>query len=353
VSALGDKLSKDISLEGIASFAILFVPIWWSWTGMAFYITRFNLDDVGHRLLVFTQMFAVAVLAISVRDGLGDTSQGFALAYVSARGVLVLMYLRAGGLRPQARALTRRYATGFSLAASIWLISAVVPVPARFVLWAAGMVVDFGTPLLPGTRRLQAQIPPDTHHLPERFGLFTLIVLGEAFSKVIANASGIELRFSNALSGALALVVAVSLWWIYFDNVKGSVVRRTQFAGQVWVYTHLPLVAAICAFGVAAKKVVLLEPGLGLAHATRLLVSASVGIALLAIALLDLSTTESARDLARNRIALVRIVGAVVILAIGLWGGGLSAGLVMVLLAAACTFQIGADIYRYVSVPPT
>lgn len=352
VIALGDKLSNDISWEGVGSFAALFIPIWWTWTGMAFYITRFNVDDVGQRLLVFVQMFAISVLAINVSDGLGDTSQAFALAYVGARIMLILMYLRVGQQRPQARRLTTRYATGFSLAASIWLVSVIVPEPARFVFWIVGMSVDFGTPLLPSTRRIQAEIPPDTHHLPERFGLFTIIVLGEAFIKVITSASGHDLHAANALYGALALVVAAALWWIYFDNAKGSVVRRTRFAGQVWVYTHLPLVASITAFGVASKKVVLLEPDHALKDEYRLLLTGAVFAALLAIAILDLTSTERSSDLARSWVAFARMVSAVVILIAGLAGDSLSAGVLMGIVAAACGVQIVIDIYRSVPAVP-
>jgi low temperature requirement protein LtrA len=351
IIALGNKLSEDSSTNGVLAFAALFVPIWWTWTGMAFYMTRFNLDDVGHRLLVFAQMFAISVLAINVSDGLGNTSQGFALGYVGARAVLILMYLRAGQQRPHARVLTARYVKGFSLAALIWLTSAFVPEPARFVLWAVGLVIDFGTPLLPSTRRLQAEIPPDTHHLPERFGLFTIIVLGEAFIKVITSASGHGLGLSNVLYGVLALVIAASIWWMYFDNVKGSVVRRTRVAGQVWVYTHLPLLASITAYGVAAKKIVLLERGHALGDEKRLLVSGAVAVALFAIAILDLTHTESARDLVHNRLALSRVVGGIAILLIGLAGDGLSPGVLMALIALVCAAQIGADLFlEYVPV---
>lgn len=351
IIALGDKLSEDVSSEGVLSFAVLFVPVWWSWTGTAFYITRFNLDDVGHRLLVFAQMFAVAVMAINISDGLGGTSQGFALGYAGARAALILMYLRAGRLRPNARKLTRRYATGFSLAALCWLVSAVFPEPLRFVWWAAGMIIDFGTPLLPSTRRLQAEIPPDTHHLPERFGLFTIIVLGEAFIKVITNASGHTLHLANAFYGVMALIVAASLWWIYFDNVKGSVVRRTQIAGQIWVYTHLPLVAAITAFGVASKKIVLIEEGHGLEHAYSLLAGGAVGGALFAIAVLDLVSTERAQDLIRQRVALSRIASAALLVGIGLASDRFSAGLLLLLIAAVCATQVIIDIIRSADIP--
>jgi low temperature requirement protein LtrA len=345
IIALGNKLSEDNSTHGVLVFAALFVPIWWSWTGMAFYMTRFNLDDVGHRLLVFAQMFAISVLAINVSDGLGKTSQEFALGYVGARAVLILMYVRAGQQRPHAQVLTARYVRGFSLAALFWLTSAFVPAPARFVLWAFGLVVDFGTPLLPSTRRLQAEIPPDTHHLPERFGLFTIIVLGEAFIKVITSASGHGLELSNVLYGVLALIIAASLWWMYFDNVKGSVVRRTRVAGQVWVYTHLPLLASITAYGVAAKKIVLLEHGHELADEKRLLVSGAVAVALFAIAILDFTHTESTRDLPHNRRALSRVAGGIAILFVGLVGEGLSPAVLMALIALVCAAQIGADLF--------
>ncbi len=351
VVALGDKLSHDLSTEGVAGFFVLFVPVWWMWTGMAFYVTRFALDDVGHRLLVFAQMFAVAVLAIHIHAGLGETSAGFAAAYAASRAILVLMYRRAGHQRPEARALTRRYAIGFSLAALIWLISAFVPEPARYALWAAGLVVDFGTPLLPSTRRLQAQVPPDTHHLPERFGLFTIIVLGEAFIKVVTAASEAEhgLGLSNAVQGALALAIAASLWWMYFDNVKGSVVRRTYVAGQVWVYTHLPLLAAITAFGVATKKVVLLQAGHALGEFERLLLTGTVAVALLAIAVLDLTHVQSSRDLTHLRLAYTRFGGAALVLLIGLIGGTFDPALLLGLVALTCAVQIVVDVYRGVT----
>lgn len=347
VIALGNQLSDDISTDGVLTFAVLFVPIWWSWAGLAFYITRFSLDDVGHRLLVFAQMFAVSVLAIHAHDGLGDNSAIFAVAYAGARMLLVLMYVRAGQQYPTERALTTRYARGFSLAAAIWFISALVPTPLRFGLWVAGLIVDFGTPLLPSTRQLQAQSPPSAHHLPERFGLFTIIVLGEAFIKVITGATGHELELSNAFYGVCALIIAASIWWMYFDNVKGSVVRRTLFAGQVWVYTHLPLVAAITVFGVAAKKVVLLEPHHDLPDEKRLLMAGAVAVTLLTIAILDLASVSESRDKWQPRLILARLSGAVIAIGLGLAGSSLSAGVLMVLLAAICAAQILLDIYRY------
>ena len=111
VVQLGNKLSEDVSLEGVLGFVVLFIPIWWVWMGTTFYANRFVADDLTHQLLVFAQIFVVSALAIHVFDGLGETSAGFAVAYAAARGLLVLMYLRAAHFVEVARPLARRYAT--------------------------------------------------------------------------------------------------------------------------------------------------------------------------------------------------------------------------------------------------
>lgn len=64
--------------------------MWWSWTGAAFYATRFDPDDLGHRILILLQMVGAAALAVNVPDGLGNSSAGFALSYAAIRITLVL-----------------------------------------------------------------------------------------------------------------------------------------------------------------------------------------------------------------------------------------------------------------------
>lgn len=129
IAQLAHKLNEDISLSGFFGFVALFIPVWWSWVGAAFYANRFDTDDLGHRLLTAVQMLAVAALAVNIHHGLGDSSAGFALSYAAVRFVLVVEYLRAGKHAVAARSLTRRYARGFGIAAAIWLLSAFVPIP--------------------------------------------------------------------------------------------------------------------------------------------------------------------------------------------------------------------------------
>ncbi|MCL6751006.1 low temperature requirement protein A, partial [Nostoc sp. CCCryo 231-06] len=187
VSQLAHNLNEDISLSGLFGFVVLFIPVWWSWIGTTFYANRFDSDDVGHRLLIAIQMLTAAAMAINIHHGLGESSPGFAISYALGRGVLVIEYVRAGRHIPIARPLTTRHAIGFAIAALLWLISASVAIPWRFGFWTLGIIVDFATPLT--VRKFQVGLLPHASHLPERFGLFTIIVLGEAIIAVVNGVS--------------------------------------------------------------------------------------------------------------------------------------------------------------------
>lgn len=200
VAELAHNLSENVSVLEFLAFAGLFVPVWWAWIGSTFYATRFDTDDLVHRLFTAIEIFLVVVLAVNIHDGFGATSGGFALAYAAIRGLLVFKYYMAGRNVPKAKPLTTRYTRGFGLAAVVWLVSVFVPTPYRFGLWAIGLLISFVTPITAGD--LHGEIPPHALHLPERFGLFTIIVLGEA---IVAVVTGVADQTWSAWSVAAAV----------------------------------------------------------------------------------------------------------------------------------------------------
>lgn len=339
---LGNTLSNDVSWGGFIRFVALFIPIWWSWTGITFYVNRFVVDDLAHRLLIFTQIGFIAILAMSTQDAFGALGQQFVLAYVGIRAVLIVLYARAYRHVPAGRPLTRRYAIGFSLAAVIWLVSAFVPPPARYVLWLLAMTADFAVPLT--SRQLNALLPPDVPHMAERYGLFTIIVMGEAFVKVVSSAPVDPLTLQPLLLGALGLLIAGAVWWLYFDDVAGSPVKPTGRAPYVWIYSHLPLAIGLTAFGVGMKKVIFLHGGEALPEKYRLLLGGALVLYLVFGMLIDLVTTRShntrpPRTRAAWRFGAAAVVGVVTVL-----GASLPPVLFMAILAAAYVVPIAVDL---------
>lgn len=273
VAQLAHGLKESPTPGGAAAFAGLFIPVWWSWIGITFYADRFHSDDVVDRLQLAIQMLAVAALAVQLHDGTGANAPGFALAYAGLRLLLVLQYLRVHWHIPAARPLTRRYVAGFSLAVLPWLASVLVAPPARFLLWAAGLLIDMATPL--ASRRHQAALPLSPSHLPERFGLLTLIVLGESLVAVVGGVAGQHWAPASVLSAVLAFSFAFAMWWLYFDNVSLAVVRPRRLSAQAWVYTHLLLMMGLAASGAGAERVILTPPGEATGEAARWLFCAA------------------------------------------------------------------------------
>jgi low temperature requirement protein LtrA len=273
VAQVATPLRDDYSLAGLVRFSILFILIWWAWTGHAVFSTRFDTDDGVQRGLTLLQMFGVAVMAANARDALDSrSSAGFAAAYAVLRLVLVFQYFRARAVRP-ARRLVNFYLTGHGIAAALWLASAFVAAPTRYALWAIAFAIDLGTPWV--AVRHSAAVPPDAAHLPERFGLFTLILLGES---VVAVMHGIEHQENWSVPAATAafssMAVAFVIWWWYFDRIRATAPRPVQSHRDavrlhLWTYAHLPLnIGLVVAFaGIQLVVSVIPQPALSAGQA--------------------------------------------------------------------------------------
>jgi low temperature requirement protein LtrA len=296
VAEVGIPLGSHYSPSGLFRYTFLFVLIWWAWSGHTLYSTRFNTDDLVHRLLILLQSFIAAVMAANARDALdSESSAGFGAAYAGMRLILVAQYLRARRL-PETRALTTRYAIGFGVAAIIWIASALVDIPARYFLWTMALIIDFGTPWL--ARRHTLAFPPDATHFPERFGLFTIILLGEF---VISVMHGIESQeswsFSAASTAFASMAFGFILWWWYFDVARNADERRIRTKKQaalfqVWNYAHLPLFLGIGIAGVGFRRAISLEADAHLSASETQILTAAVAV--LMVALISMGATSDA-----------------------------------------------------------
>jgi low temperature requirement protein LtrA len=262
VAQVAAALHDDLSAAGFVRFVIVFLPVWWAWVGFSFYVSRFPREDTGVRALMLTAMLAAAILAANVRGALThDTAVGFALSYAGLRACLVLLYVRARR-EPAARELADFYAAGFGLGAALWAVSAAVSEPARYAVWALAFVIEAATPALAGERLVRAP-PIHATHLPERFGLFVIIVLGEAIVAVGAGFSEFGSTPETALAGSACFALAAAVWWTYFDFAGRSIrpglrssLRRGAFARDIYSYAHLPIVVGIAAASVGAEDAI-------------------------------------------------------------------------------------------------
>ncbi|MEV4757871.1 low temperature requirement protein A [Micromonospora sp. NPDC049559] len=222
----------------------LYGILWWSWGGHAFYDTRFDPDDLPHRLGVLLAMLGAGAMALGAREPV--ESRLLPIGYLAARGVLILLYLRVRTTTPAANQLTRVYHIGFTAGWLLWLASLAVPEQMRPVLWIAGFLVEFATPWV--GRHWLLRFPVHPSHLPERIGQFTIILLGTTLVDLL-NAVPRATSARMLVSTALAFAVIASIWWVYTTFVSTGMALRRLSAGLAYAYVHAVHGAALLFIG--------------------------------------------------------------------------------------------------------
>jgi low temperature requirement protein LtrA len=261
IAQVAATLSADPTAAGFGRYLALFLPIAWAWAGFTFYATRFDTDDLVYRLLTLLGMFAVAGLASTVPDALHGGQNAFVVAYVSVRLILIALYVRVYRDLQVARPVAGWFILMFGLAVCDWLISLAVPVPWKYLLWGVALGLEHVAPIR--AWRLLRGMPVDPRHIPERFGLLIIIVLGESVIGVVLGTAHVNW---TVLSGAVAFagfLAAAAIWWLYFDFLDAAaVVTRNVRSGITFVYAHYFVAAGIAALGVGVKLAIFsVEPG--------------------------------------------------------------------------------------------
>ncbi len=341
VAALGHRLLVDHSWPGVVTFFGLFIPLWWSWATFTFYADRYDTDDLGQRLLAVAQMIAIALMAASISGDAADSTIAFAISFLVARVILLIMYLRAYRHVESTRPLVRGYLIGFAAGAVPWILSVWVPEPWRYALWAIGLAIDFAPPYV--MRRAQARAPLSVSHLPERFGLFTILVLGESIAAVVAGISAIGWEFDATMGAIIGVATATGLWWLYFDNLEGSVVRRRSDQAKawrptMWIYMHLPLAIGLTAAGIGLEFLVAQEGA-----ELRWVATSGIAIAFAAMAGIHLATDREDHRIDFIQFQ-VRLGAAGLVVLTGIAAPGWTSNTILLVLAGICFTQVGVDI---------
>ncbi|MEL6135935.1 MAG: low temperature requirement protein A [Cyanobacteria bacterium J06628_6] len=258
IAQLAHLLHGNPSWTGIAEFAFLFVPVWWLWIDFSYYADQFNVDQGPYRLVMLGVMFGLVVMALTIHDALHGGSLEFAAIYATLRLVIILLYCQAWRLVRASRQLTGRYTLSFSVAFALWLLSMAVPEPLRFWLWGLALLIEIGNG--PFTYLTIRKVPQQQSHMDERFGLFVIIVLGEAIIAVATGVSETIWQWQSVLAGAGGFLTAVALWWMYFERADEATInwalrggKRALLRSYIYGYSHLLTFIGIVGTGVGVQ----------------------------------------------------------------------------------------------------
>jgi low temperature requirement protein LtrA len=357
VSRLAHDLAGHVDARGLVTFGVQFAAGFWAWNAFTYHAERFESEGLETRAFAFVSVVAVAAMAIWAHDGLDDNAVGFSVAYLGTRLVNMVQWVRAAIHVASFRPIAYRFFAGFGVAAGLILAGLGSGDDARIWLWAAAILVEVLTPST--TVAHQSRLPLlSTSKFPERFGLFTIIVLGEAIVGVINGLSEVhdEARFTaaTAAAGVLGLGIVFGLWWVYFDFVARRPPRASIKAALAWVYLHLVTVTTVTTASVGISLVIVDAQTSDLAANSRRLLGMSVGVALVGLGLLETTLRASDGEPTHRRLSPAMKIGVGVLVALVTWVDiGFNTVTLCVVLVSALAVQAlyGAYVWFHAPVP--
>jgi low temperature requirement protein LtrA len=249
-AALHHELAADHVGDGVLGYAMVFFAIWWAWMNFTWFASAYDTDDVPYRLTTLLQITGALILAAGVPDAMdGADYTVITFGYVVMRLAMVSQWLRAANTDLAHRRSSLRYAAGISVTQAGWVLRLAAPdswaMPSFLVL----VLVELAIPIWAERAAPTAWHP---HHIAERYGLFTLIVLGEcvlASTLAIQSALDADAALADlATTAAGGLLTVFAMWWLYFTKEAEQLLTSLR-AGIVWGYGHYLVFASAAAVG--------------------------------------------------------------------------------------------------------
>lgn len=261
---------------GVLSYHLVFFAIWWAWMSFTWFASSYDTDDVPYRLAVFVQMSGALIIAAGVPNAFNWDWRILTLGYVVMRVASIAQWLRAAQQSPETRSTALRYALGIFLVQVGWIATLFVPKSIVLFAFFLMMLAEFAVPLWAEKAGMTNWHP---HHIAERYGLLTLIVLGEsvlaAVNAIQKAASTGSMTFSFIAFCVGALLIVYCMWWIYFEDDAADNLRNYKTAFY-WGYGHYFIFAA--AAGAGAGLAAQVDFRTGISHASELVVGYGLAV---------------------------------------------------------------------------
>ncbi|AUG77407.1 hypothetical protein CFP65_2582 [Kitasatospora sp. MMS16-BH015] len=257
----------------LARAAVVFVPVYWCWVGTTVQANVRQVDNTRDRLGIFAVGLGGLFMALAVPGADGPRGVLLGAAYWYAR--LVLLLLITTGPQRTRKAWIGPYGVGAFVSGPLLLAGGLLDGGlldgwARTALWTVAALCDLSAPVV--FRRRLAKVTYHPAHLPERFGCFLLIALGESIVGIGAPVAAAEhLTAAELVSVATAFVITCELWWLYFNYAADAMryavatsASRRDVIRRVFSYGHFALIAGVIAVAVGFGETVA-DPGESLA----------------------------------------------------------------------------------------
>ena len=320
VAQAAHHLAGHLTWGRLGEFTAVFTLVWIAWVNGSLHHELHGHEDARARSTFLLQILLLVTMGAMIPDASGARGAGLAIASAALFAVLAMLWLLAGrGDSPEYRRSSLLFVSATAACAVLLAGSALLPPGAR--VWSWGLIdvaylTAFGALAVTALPEESSALTI-TDALIERFGLITIIVLGETLTNVAGGLSNRPISALTLTVGLVAVVVGFGAWWTYFDFAGHREPRSTSRANLQWLLAHLPLTAAIAAMGTAMVSLIAHAHDSRTPAATAWVLCAGTAVALCATMLVaaSLRAWRDDRDFYRT---LARLCAAVALACLAL-----------------------------------
>ncbi|QVQ52598.1 low temperature requirement protein A [Spiractinospora alimapuensis] len=261
---LSTTIVEGDARNGVLSYLEVFFAIWWAWMNFSWFASAYDTDDVAYRVMALIKISGVLVLAAGVPAVFHDTDLRVVTAgYCIMRLAMVGQWIRAAVEHPEGRPAAVRYAAGIFVVQLGWI--ARLALPEEWASWGFLVLVVAELSVPVWAERVRGT-PWHSGHIAERYGLFTIIVLGEV---VLAATTAVQSALKDTaaldeliIAAASGLLIVFAMWWLYFDLLAESPTTGSRGSTTfVWGYAHYFVFASAAAVGAGLEVIIDMDTG--------------------------------------------------------------------------------------------
>jgi low temperature requirement protein LtrA len=329
-------LAHRQSWGAFAEGMLLLALVWWAWSAFVWAANAEPDDSNALRTYLLCGTVLIFIVGLALPQAFGREGALFAVAYALVRMLHLALYVDASRQGNAARSAIVGFAVTVVIGMLLLLIGGVfLHGWHRALLWASAAAIDYAGPAWLTRERLRGLQRVAVGHFAERYGTFVIICLGESIVAVGVGVGSAQRHLTGelVLGAGLALLIAVGMWWAYFDRVAEIAQARLRehhdpvlAAADAYSYIHLVIVAGIIIYAAGVKLTVHNSVAVPMPGPGRLALCGGVAVYLLGLAAFRLRITGEAGPLP--------VVTALALVALYAVGGSVPAWLVVACIAA-------------------
>lgn len=264
VSAAAHGFYRRLSehdLTGFITFTVAFFILWNAWTSFTWFGSGYDPDDTPYRISVMFQMFGSLMIAANINQFFEKGLIWIGVAgYAIMRLASCSQWLRVYNHVPGHQRVAKRSIIGLLSLQAMWISWLFLPksiqTPALFIFIIAELLMPIWA---------RSDQPDNWHpgHLAERYGLLTIIVLGEG---ILGVSGTIQYFLADAaytardilITGSALVALLFAIWWLYFSVPFDTILKEERRRHDLiaFGYGHFFIFASLAGIGSALNLVI-------------------------------------------------------------------------------------------------